>query len=317
MDCIVFDPIYKERVWGGRKLRSSLGRSLPIEGPVGESWEIVDRDYNQSVIVQGPFKGQTIREVLLLSAEKIMGPGWEKSRPFPILVKWLDCSERLSLQVHPPKSIASELGGESKTENWYVAEADPEASLIVGLKRGVTRSNFEKALKGQDLENYLHRFQVVAGDSIFVPSGRLHAIDKGNLILEIQENSDTTYRVYDWDRVGLDGKPRQLHVEESLKSINFQDFEPGKVHPENGLLFDNEIFRLSEKVLPKNNKLEYEANEQPRIVSVIEGCVAITSSSTKALFYRGSNVLLPYAGNFDLEGMEESSKILVTDKFNR
>ena len=128
--------------------------------------------------------------------------------------------------MHPPASVASELGGEPKTENWYVAATAPDASLIVGLKDRVSKEYFEEALHEERLEECVHKFDVQPGDPILVESGRLHAIDAGNLILEIQQNSDTTYRVYDWGRVGLDGQPRQLHVEESMRCIDFNDFEP-------------------------------------------------------------------------------------------
>ena len=225
-------PLYQDRVWGGRALETSLKRTLPANRPIGESWEIVDRPEAQSVIAGGRFDGRTLRDVIAAHSADIMGPQWKADRPFPILVKWLDCRERLSLQVHPPAEVAPRLKGEPKTENWYIAEAAPGSHLIVGLKRGATKDQFEKAIHDLTLENCVHRFSVSAGDSILVRSGQIHAIDGGNLILEIQQNSDTTYRVYDWGRVGLDGKPRQMHVSESLQSIKWDDFEPAPVRGE-------------------------------------------------------------------------------------
>jgi len=218
-EVLQFQPIYQERVWGGRRLESYLGRELPSGPPIGESWEIVDRPEAQSVVKGGAYNGTTIRKIMERHGAEVMGPNWPAARPFPILVKWLDCSERLSLQVHPPKSVAASLHGEPKTENWYVAHSTPGASLFVGLKKGVTREVFAKALAGGTAEDCVNRVPVAAGDSILVQSGQVHAIDAGNLILEIQQNSDTTYRLHDWGRVGLDGKPRKLHVEESLASI--------------------------------------------------------------------------------------------------
>jgi mannose-6-phosphate isomerase len=145
-----------------------------------------------------------------------------------LLVKLLDCRERLSLQVHPPASVAAKLGGEPKTEMWYILDAAPDAHLIAGLRRGVTREMFQAAIQSPNskIEDFVHRFPVRAGDSVFIPSGRVHAIDAGLVIVEIQQNSDTTYRVYDWGRVGLDGRARPLHIAESLASIDFNDFEP-------------------------------------------------------------------------------------------
>ncbi|MGH7946401.1 MAG: type I phosphomannose isomerase catalytic subunit, partial [Opitutaceae bacterium] len=215
-----FQPLYQKRVWGGRALESALGRFLPADVPIGESWEVVDRTEVQSVVSAGSLNGQTFRQVLAEHGDDVMGPGWPGPKPFPILIKWLDCRDRLSLQVHPPARIAAELKGEPKTENWYIAHTEPGAQLIVGLKRGVTRDQFERAIVSNTVEHCVHRFCVAAGDSILVHSGQVHAIDAGNLILEIQQNSDTTYRVYDWGRAGLDGLPRELHIEQSLRSID-------------------------------------------------------------------------------------------------
>src|SRR5581483_11451224 len=226
---IRFQPLYFERVWGGRALEAALGRRLPSGRPIGESWDIVDRPEAQSIVRNGTWSGLTLRAALAQHAADIMGPGWPASRRFPLLVKWLDCRERLSLQVHPP---AGTVEGEPKTENWYIAETEHGAHLIVGLRRGATREQFERAVASQTLEECLHRFTVAAGDSILVRSGQVHAIDAGNLILEIQQNSDTTYRVYDWGRVGLDGKPRQLHVRESLESIRWSGETPVLVEGE-------------------------------------------------------------------------------------
>ena len=173
MELMSFTPLYMERVWGGRGLELKLGRTLPGGKMIGESWELVDREDEQSVVAVGTHKGKTIRELLEKHAVDILGPGGEGSRPFPILIKWLDCQERLSLQVHPPAGIAPLLGGEPKTENWYIADCDEDASLIVGLKQGVTREQFTQALKNNKVAACVHRFPVKAGDSILVESGRV------------------------------------------------------------------------------------------------------------------------------------------------
>ena len=163
MSFYIFEPIYQERVWGGRNFESKLGRVLPSDKVIGESWEIVDRPEAMSLI-EG---GKSLRELIQENPEAIMGAGWTADRPFPILVKWLDCQEKLSLQVHPPASVAGELQGEPKTENWYIADAEPHATLMAGLKEGVSRDDFEKGLNEGELEPLVHSFAVSAGESIF------------------------------------------------------------------------------------------------------------------------------------------------------
>lgn len=318
-----FKPIYQERVWGGRALETVLNRTLPAGSPIGESWDIVDREEAQSVVQEGSLAGQPLRRVLAEHASEIMGPRWSADRKFPILVKWLDCRERLSLQVHPPAAIAAELGGEPKTENWYIAQTGPEAELIVGLKHGVDREQFERALQTNTLEQCLHRFRGAAGDSILVQSGQVHAIGAGNLILEIQQNSDTTYRVYDWGRVGLDGKPRTLHIAESLRCIDWQDYEPAPVRaaPTSGVIADCAEFRIRRVVLGAGERIHLGANEQPRIVSVVTGGVRAageSGSGSHAPLGRklqvGENVLVPYSGGFAFSA-ESTTILLITEDF--
>lgn len=314
MQIIEFDPIYMERVWGGRGFESKLGRQLPADKIIGESWELVDRAGEQSVATNPEHAGKTIRELLEHSAHEILGPGADGSKPFPILVKWLDCQDRLSLQVHPPAAIAPSLGGEPKTENWYIAQCDAGASLIVGLKNGVTRDQFEAALKNNEAESCVHRFPVKAGDSILVESGRMHAIDAGNLILEIQQNSDTTYRVYDWGRVGLDGKPRDLHIEESLQSIDFDDFEPSalEITPGEQVLADCKEFRIRKFELKAGAQLDLSAKETCRLLHVVTGSVVDEHSGTQLT--AGTNALQPYVTAAKLTARNDVT-LLITDNF--
>ncbi len=314
MSMITFKPLYQERVWGGRDLESQLDRPLP-EGTIGESWEIVDRPEAESIIDSGAWKGLTLEQALERDGQAIMGPSWPQGKRFPLLIKWLDCQERLSLQVHPPASVAPQLGGEPKTEHWYIAAAKPSAGLLVGLKKGATRKAFENALSDNTLEKLTHRVPANKGDSIFVPSGRIHAIDGGNLILEIQQNSDTTYRVYDWARVGLDGKPRTLHIEESLASIDFDDFEPKLTHPAPGeqLLAECRDFRIRKcECSPTGTPVRFPAQTGPYILSIIEGCLEDTTNNT--LLEKGLNVLLPYAESFEYKATKDTI-FLVTDRF--
>jgi mannose-6-phosphate isomerase len=307
-----FEPIYQERIWGGQAIATALGRDLPPGRPIGESWEIVDRDEAQSVVRGGIYDGMTLHALLDRHAAEIMGPQWPAMKPFPILVKWLDCRERLSLQVHPPAAIAAQLGGEPKTEMWYIADTAPGAQLIVGLKKGVTRAAFERAIIDQTVESCVHNFRVAEGDSILVQSGQLHAIDAGNLILEIQQNSDTTYRVYDWARTGLDGKPRQLHVAESLQCIQWDDFEPAPVRgaPTSAVIAECDEFRIRRVVLSPGEKLAFAAAEQPRLLSVVSGSLHFGGITLG----RGDNALVPYAGEFTGVAREPGI-LLITENF--
>jgi mannose-6-phosphate isomerase len=316
-EVLQFQPIYQERVWGGRRLETLLGRGLPPGPPIGESWEIVDRPEAQSRVKKGALGGLALRQVIERHSSEVMGPSWKPSAAFPILVKWLDCSERLSLQVHPPAEVAAALGGQPKTENWYVAHSVPGASLFVGLKRGVTRAAFAKAVADGTAEACVNKVAVASGDSVLVRSGQVHAIDAGNLILEIQQNSDTTYRLYDWGRVGLDGKPRKLHVEESLRSIHWDVGPPDLVRaaPTSGTIASCDEFTIRRVVLGKGEPLRFAGGEQPRILSVAAGALDLpgAGSGTKSLS-SGDNALLPWSADLELVA-HEAAIILVTEGF--
>lgn len=309
---IFFKPIYQERVWGGRTLSSALNRDLPEGKRIGESWDIVDRPEAMSLVGVGEQVGKSLRDLISEDPTGIMGKGYDPERPFPILVKWLDCADRLSLQVHPPVSVAGALGGEPKTENWYIAECAENASLIAGLKNGATREEFEKRLEDDSLEECVHRFPVTPGESILVESGRIHAIDAGNLILEIQQNSDTTYRVYDWGRVGLDGQPRQLHVDQSLQCIHWEDFEPSTIQPQAGqsVLADCDEFRLVKYTLSGDSSPFVLPAGEARLISVVEGSVLIGGETVG----RGDTILLPARSTFEIAS-GGSAAFLVTDRF--
>jgi mannose-6-phosphate isomerase len=308
-----FEPIYQERVWGGRMLASFLGRKLPGTMPIGESWEMVDRPEAQSVVANGPWTGRSLHEVIVAHTATIMGPAWPKERPFPILVKWLDCRERLSLQVHPPASIAARLGGEPKTENWYIARAEPGAAVLAGLKPGVDAARFRAALKDNTAESLVHRLPTVAGDSLLIHSGVMHAIDGGNFILEIQQNSDTTYRVYDWGRVGLDGKPRAMHVEQSMASLEANTAAAPRLvrsAEKVSVLAECREFRITRHRLARDEQLAFTAGEQARILAVVDGRLTTDGADLRA----GDNVLVTYAGDVAFTAGQDTV-VLVTDKF--
>ena len=316
MEIYKFEPIYKERVWGGTGFSEKLNRVVPTNLNIGESWEIVDRNEDQSKVSAGKHKGMTLRQLITDHSEYLLGPRWRKGDPFPILVKWLDCAERLSLQVHPPQKIASEWGGEPKTENWYVFSATPQAGLFIGLKKGVDKKVFTQALNQNRAEEYCHRVSSEDGDSVLVRSGRIHAIDAGNLILEIQQNSDTTYRVFDWQRVGLDGKPRDLHIEQSLRCIDFSDHEPMpmKTHSEREFecLADSEYFKLlkysSKGGITVGIK---DKNDQCVIISVVKGEIQIGEETVGV----GEQCISPFGEPCSIHSNCDSC-FLVTKDFN-
>lgn len=236
MQPLLFEPLFRERIWGGRRLESLCRKKLPAGKCIGESWEIVDRADAQSVVRQGPHAGRTLHDLWRGHRSEIFGDEVVDSPRFPVFAKLLDAREKLSLQVHPPADVAAALGGEAKTEMWYVAAAEPGTEIFLGLRRGVSQEDFARALNDGTATQCLHRLEVKCGDVFFVPSGRLHAIGAGLVIVEIQENSDTTYRVFDWNRRSEAGSSRPLQIEEAMRSIDFADIEPQIIEPDGELL---------------------------------------------------------------------------------
>jgi mannose-6-phosphate isomerase len=248
---LTFEPIFMERIWGGRRIETEFGKKLPPNTRIGESWEIVDRPEAQSVVRNGPLQGKTLHELWIDHREEVFGEAGEIKSPrrplpkrFPLLIKLLDANEKLSLQVHPPKEVATKFGGEPKTEFWYVAAAEPGANIFVGLRETMARQQFEDALHSGTVAEHVHAVRVRPGDAMFLPAGRFHAVGAGNLLIEVQQNSDTTYRVFDWNRVDDNGKPRELHVDQALQCIDFSDIAPELIEPEGELLVRHDLFEI-------------------------------------------------------------------------
>lgn len=269
---LVFEPLLMERVWGGRELESLYGKHLPPCARIGESWELVDREEAQSVVHTGELRGETLHQLWTERRREIFGGRIPDTPRFPLLFKLLDAQDRLSVQVHPPSTVAPRLGGEPKTEMWYFAATKPDADIFAGLRPGVTREDFRDALKSGDVAEKVHRIPVHAGQAIFIPSGRIHSIGAGNVIVEVQQNSDTTYRVFDWNRVGLDGKPRTLHISESLDSIDFDDAEPRLAEPDSELLVECKHFRVERWEL--NAPREASGEDEFAVFCCLQGKVA-------------------------------------------
>lgn len=285
---LTFRPLLMERVWGGRKIAAMPGKNAPADIPVGESWEFVDRDAEQSVVARGRHAGTTLHDLWMNHREEVFGSGLPDAPRFPLLAKILDARETLSVQVHPPSHKAAELRGEPKTEMWWMFGADKGAELFAGFRRGTTRADFERALAEGKCDALLHRIPVRAGDAMFIPSGRCHAIGAGCLIVEIQQNSDTTYRVFDWNRTGLDGKPRALHVAESLASIDFDDYEPAPVPRTGETVVSCPEFCVEHWML---NRARTDTAAQGVLFTVLAGVVECAHDS----FERGQFFLLPAA----------------------
>ena len=308
---LTFTPVLKDYIWGGRSLEK-LGRVLPPAGVVAESWEIAGHEDGTTTVANGPLAGLPLTAVHAQLGEALIGrrSAWAQARgKFPLLVKLLDASRPLSVQVHPDDdyALANEGNELGKTEMWVVLDARPGAEIILGVRPGTTPAAFRAALQAGQLEPYLHRLPVQTGDHVCVPAGSLHAIMGGLLIAEIQQNSNTTYRVYDWNRLGSDGRPRPLHVDRALDVINFAQTAP-TLHPPQPLaapagvqrweLCRNRYFVTERVVLAEG--AAYQGNldgETLEIWGLLSGRVAINQVSLNAVQF----ALLPAAlGPFTL-----------------
>ena len=311
---LTFQPIFQERIWGGRKLETLYGKSLPPGKVIGESWEISDRPEANSIIANGPLRGKTLHDVMTSQRQAIMGLARAPEGRFPLLIKLLDAQDNLSLQVHPPQHLAASLGGQPKTEMWFVSAAEPGALIYAGLRRGVTSKQFEQKTQAGDVAECFHQVAVKTGDSLFLPSGRVHALGKGLVIFEIQQNSDTTYRVFDWNRVDASGKSRQLHVEESLKCIDFEDFEPALTadraeNIDDGItrrpLARHALFEVDQFLFKAGRRLTQNIRE-PNVIGVVTGTVEIPHPGEPVTLAAGQFALIP-------AGLKEYTLVAKTD----
>jgi mannose-6-phosphate isomerase len=224
-----FTPILRRLVWGGRRLGTVLRKPIGDESDCAESWELSDYHDQVSVVEDGGLAGTTIRDLIRYRGEELLGPalGWRDQ--FPLLVKFIDAHQALSVQVHPNDETGRRLANDNgKTETWVILDTEPGSVIYAGLERGVGPEELTKAIGSGKVEPLLHRFEPRPGDSVLIEAGTVHAIGAGVLLAEIQEMSDATFRVYDWGRLGSDGRPRPLHIREALESI---DFDRGPVDP--------------------------------------------------------------------------------------
>ncbi len=298
---LTFEPIFQERVWGGRRLETLFKKPLPPDQRIGESWEISDRPGAASVIANGPFTGRDLHWLMENHAEELLGEVPSHNGRFPWLAKLLDANEDLSVQVHPPADIASSLGGEPKTEAWHIARAEPEARLIAGLKRETTTEDFKAQLGQSNFPVGLHEIPANKGDSIFIPSGRLHALGAGIVVFEIQQNSDTTFRVYDWNRTGLDGLPRKLHIDKALLSIDLTDIEPHTLtpawdsatdHSSQNIADEKSIFRIDHVRLDLSDPIPL-PGQGLRMLAVTHGRITLIGANETLTLALGQFALVP------------------------
>ncbi len=215
-------PLFRDYLWGGRNLETKLGKKLPADGVWAESWEIIDHPEHQSLIANGELAGKTLREVTRDAPGWLLGENCT-SPALPLLLKYLDCQRVLSVQVHPEDAYAQTMSSPDlgKTEAWYIVAAEPDAVLYAGLKGGVTQAALGEAMQSGDVEACLHPIYPIAGDCVFIPAGTVHALGAGLLVAEIQQASNTTFRLFDWNRVDANGQPRALHQRQSLEVIDF------------------------------------------------------------------------------------------------
>jgi len=292
-----FVPILREYLWGGRRL-AELGKPLGDGDRYAESWEIVDHGADQSVVVGGPWAGKTLHELVTRHGKALLGRHHPQPQ-FPLLWKYLDCQRTLSVQVHPNDAQAARLDppDSGKTEAWVVLSAQPGSKIFAGLKAGVDRTTLEQAVERGTCDECLHSFEPRPGDCVFIEAGTVHALGAGLLIAEIQQASDTTFRLFDWNRLDRDGQPRPLHVQDALKTI---DFSRGPVvprvpqptsQPHVERLVACEKFILDRWQIDSPQPLA--SDDRFHILAAIEGSVTATASDSRHELRRGSTLLLP------------------------
>jgi mannose-6-phosphate isomerase len=299
-----FEPIFRRYLWGGRRLATMLHKPLGAGDDYAESWEIVDHGDDQSVVQNGPLAGRTLGQLVRDNGRELLGrhaPAAASQQSFPLLMKFLDCNRTLSVQVHPNDEQAARLTppDRGKTESWVVVAADPGSKIYAGLKAGVTRAQLAAALKSGECETCLHEFEARRGDCVFIPAGTVHALGAGLVIAEIQQASDTTFRLFDWNRVDAEGKPRPLHIAESLATI---DYARGPVAPQRpqptGEPHSERLVECDKFVLDRltiDGPISLGGDDRFHLLSVIDGSVAATDGLGEQQLAIGSTALAPAA----------------------
>ncbi len=301
---LIFEPILQPRIWGGRRLQSVLGKRLPEGRPIGESWQVADLEHAQSVVACGPMRGRTLPELVRLWDKDLIGRAELIDGRFPLLIKFLDAQEILSVQVHPDRATAQRLGGSTRIKNeaWYVIDATDDAFIYHGLRENVDAVQLQRALRDGRVEELLRRVPVSKGHCYYLPSGTVHALGGGVLVAEIQTPSDVTYRLYDWDRVDqATGLKRELHIEEALASAAFTSSE-AEQRPEHAASLwtsTTSLCRCESFVIERVRMADGVEMEIPYAEMVIwivlegRGTISCEGSSTPTSFGVGDTIVLP------------------------
>jgi len=306
---IIFKPIYKEMIWGGDRLASMFGRNLPTDfgktRKIGESWDISCRPNEMSIIENGPFAGSTFAEYIAKDRVRILGTRLANCERFPLLVKIIDANDTLSIQVHPDDNFARQKDASDcgKCEMWYILHPPDSGHLIIGLKPGITQKKLAEAYENGTVEDCLNHLPVAAGDVIDIPAGLVHALTKGTIVAEIQQNSDITYRLYDFNRPGLDGNLRPLHVEDALAVSDFEERIPKRTvsaesnsnkNNENELipLIHNSHFATVKYVL--SNSVTEKSNPSTFFIfTCVDGDAIVTTGEFSVELCKGKSVFIP------------------------
>jgi len=296
---MLLTPTLHVKVWGGRKLDTSLGKYLAGDSPYGESWELHDT----STVANGGYAGHELTKLIQQYGADLIGEGFDPAEGLPLLVKFIDATQWLSVQVHPNDEQARELEGDprGKTEAWIMLETEPEAKLVIGVQPGTTRQGMADAIREGTLEDLLTYAEVEAGDVLYMPANTIHAIGPGILLYEVQQSSNVTYRLYDWNRMGLDGKPRDLHIEKGVQVSNIE-FVPEITHPEGELVVDGEYFQTRRFVFD-DEMMEFNTEGRFHALTCIDGIVTVQHPLESFDLAKGQTALIPAAlGEYQLEG---------------
>jgi mannose-6-phosphate isomerase len=307
---LVFFPIFKEKVWGGQGLRKRLDKPIPAGVPIGESWEISAVPGDESIARSGPHSGKTLPEICAKDAAGLLGDISGGSTAFPLLYKFIDANDKLSIQVHPndERARSRSPGALGKTECWYIVDAKPGTELICGFKKGVRLSDVLDAVHANTLPSLCNYLPVKPGDVVFVPAGTVHATLAGTLLYEVQQTSDTTFRLYDWGRTGTDGKPRALHVDAALGVLDLTYHTRHIIEPVimagpgaigHSLRVACRYFALEEYAIHGPEKLTLPSKRSFRVVTVLDGSLAIARSPQPLVISKGESALV-LAGSGDL-----------------